>query len=102
MKTFIVDTPHTLGCGCEIIDSIAPQFLLTIKWCNLHAAAAVTAAERDNLLAALEAAEAIVTQHNLLSTATREQRSSMIERHIDWWNDIARPVITKARKSEPG
>ena len=49
-----------------------------------------------DLLAALEAAEAIVTQHNLLSTATRTQRSNMIERHINWWNDKARTAIDKA------
>ena len=42
---------------------------------------------------ALKAAEQIVTQHNLNSTATRQERSDTIARFIEWWNQQAVPLI---------
>ena len=54
-------------------------------------------ASAPKLLLALELAEMIITQHNLNSTASREERSATIERQIDWWNMVAMPAIAKAK-----
>jgi hypothetical protein len=48
------------------------------------------------MLNALRAAGEVVQQHNLLSTATEEERKDTISRHIDWWNHTALPVIAMA------
>ncbi len=55
----------------------------------------ITALEQENILLrqAIEAAANIVTQHNLLSTATDEERRAAIARHIEWWNHVALPII---------
>lgn len=48
------------------------------------------------MLNALRSAGEVVQQHNLLSTATEEERKATISRHIDWWNHTALPVVTMA------
>jgi hypothetical protein len=42
---------------------------------------------------ALELASGIVRQHNLLSTATEEERRATIDRFILWWNFVVIPVL---------
>lgn len=37
----------------------------------------------------------VVTQHNLLSTATDEERRAVINRAIDWWNNDVLPILQK-------
>jgi hypothetical protein len=46
---------------------------------------------------ALALASAIVQQHNLLSTATDEERRQTIDRLIDWWDHVALPVLDPAQ-----
>jgi hypothetical protein len=45
------------------------------------------------LYSTLLAAGNIVRQHNLLSTATDQERRETIERLIDWWNLVALPAL---------
>jgi len=47
----------------------------------------------DDAIAALRQAGQVVQQHNLLSTASDEERRDTIARHIAWWNDVALPVL---------
>lgn len=51
---------------------------------------------KNKVLAALRAAQSVARQHNLLSTATEQERSDTIKRHLDWWNHTARPVVEMA------
>lgn len=37
----------------------------------------------------------VLGQHNLLSTATDDERRQAIARVIDWWNVAARPVVER-------
>lgn len=50
----------------------------------------------DDLVKALNAIGAAHTQHNLLSTATDEERRAFIDRVITAWNDYAIPALAKA------
>jgi hypothetical protein len=52
------------------------------------------------MLAVLKKATTIAQQHNLNSTASREERSAMITRHLDWWNYEAIPAISEAERKE--
>lgn len=38
---------------------------------------------------------AVIRQHNLLSTATDEERRATLNRLISWWNLAAAPVIER-------
>lgn len=49
------------------------------------------------LLEVLEKAKDCFGQHNLLSTATDEERRQAISRFSRWWNDLAVPVITQVK-----
>ena len=51
-------------------------------------------AAEPSLTEALWLAKGIVRQHNLLATASDEERRETIERLIDWWNLIALPALT--------
>ena len=48
------------------------------------------------LLDVLKAGGQVVQQHNLLSTATDEERRKTLERWFDWWNNLAVPAINAA------
>lgn len=50
------------------------------------------------LLDVLEQAKDCFGQHNLLSTATDEERRQAISRFSEWWNYTAVPVITQLPK----
>lgn len=54
-------------------------------------------AAAPELLAILEKAKGCFTGHNLLSTATLEERLKTINNFLDWWNNEAIPVIEKAK-----
>lgn len=41
----------------------------------------------------LRAAREVVQQHNLLSTATDDERRATVQRHLDWWNSKARHLF---------
>lgn len=48
----------------------------------------------DDALSALRLAGDIIQAHNLLTpTASDEERTATIARLLDWWNDIALPII---------
>lgn len=51
---------------------------------------------------ALAAAGEVVQQHNLLSTASDEERKATISRHIDWWNHTALPALELAETRKEG
>ncbi len=52
------------------------------------------------MLNALRSAGEVVQQHNLLSTATEDERKATISRHIDWWNHTALPVMNLAEATK--
>lgn len=37
----------------------------------------------------------VLRQHNLLSTATEEERAQALGRVLDWWNHVGRPVCER-------
>lgn len=45
------------------------------------------------LLSALCLAGRVVRQHNLLSTATEQERLATLARHVEWWNYVAVPAL---------
>lgn len=60
------------------------------------------AGDREDLLQALKSARHIVRQHNLLSTATDQERRETIARLTRWWNETAWPAIERAeREADP-
>ncbi len=58
----------------------------------------MSADETEILLQALKAASRIKRQHNLLSTATEQDRRETIARFTRWWNDCAVPAIARAER----
>lgn len=72
--------------GCEILDSGPGYRILSIG----ESAPPVPIAEERR---ALELAAGIVRQHNLLSTATLEERLATLDRLLNWWNFVALPVL---------
>lgn len=40
--------------------------------------------------------EQVIRQHNLLSTATDQERHATLERLLDWWNHIASSAMTNS------
>ena len=73
-----------LNCGCryDAVNGIA--------YCQLHAAAP------EMLEALKEARTCFNGQHNLMSTATNEERLAVVDNFLTWWNNKARNVIAKA------
>lgn len=51
------------------------------------------AVEVPDVLDVMRAAREVVTQHNLLSTATDAEQRATIERHISWWNAKGRHLL---------
>ena len=74
----------------EVVDTIENTSLRSVNT-ELHRRLAA-----DDMLKALQAAEQIVSQHNLLSTAGEQERRDTIERCITWWNETAVPAIDRA------
>lgn len=63
----------------------------------LNEANARLIAAAPEMLEALKSVELIFNgQHNLLSTATIEEKNAVIENAIDFWNKKCRLIITKA------
>lgn len=57
---------------------------------------AITGAAAPRLLYALKQAESVIQQHNLLSTASEQERRDTISRFTNWWNTIVVPAIAEA------
>lgn len=55
-------------------------------------------AAAPELLEVIEKAKNCFTGHNLLSTATEEERLQTIENFLNWWNREAIPAIEKATR----
>lgn len=56
----------------------------------------LTALEQE-LVNVLEQGSQCFGQHNLLSTATDEERRAALSRFFNWWNNNARHVVAKAK-----
>ncbi|MBI1227799.1 MAG: hypothetical protein GC192_21370 [Bacteroidetes bacterium] len=52
------------------------------------------------LLEVLEKAKDCFGQHNLLSTATDEERRQAIGRFSEWWNSMAVPAISEVKNGK--
>lgn len=61
-----------------------------------YANACLIAAGPELLLALQQAATCFNDQHNLLSTATNEDRRRVVENFIAWWNNTGRMTLAKA------
>jgi hypothetical protein len=65
-----------------------------IDWANAR-----LIAESPNLAGVLEAAHACFnSQHNLLSTATDDERKVVVENFLNWWNSKALPVLERIKE----
>jgi hypothetical protein len=65
-----------------------------IDWANAR-----LIAEAPNLVDVLEAAHACFNgQHNLLSTATDDERKVVVENFLNWWNSKALPVLERIKE----
>ena len=72
----------------EVIDTSNAAFI--VRAVNSH----------DALVEALELAGECFGQHNLLSTATDEDRRAALKRFFTWWNEKARHVVAAAKQGE--
>jgi hypothetical protein len=52
-------------------------------------------AAAPEMLIVLQDAKTCFTGHNLLNTATEEERKQTIENFLNWWNNQAVPIIEK-------